>query len=322
MEYFKNIIGQDKTINKLKKIIDSDNISHAYLFIGKSGIGKMLTARAFSNIIINKDDKSAQIYLKDNIHPDLLIIEKKDNKTVVTKEQITQELESWIAVKPYRAKRKIAIIRDSHLMSLEASNALLKTLEEPPPYASIILIADENNLLETIISRCQAIRFNSVTEDKIEAYLTNKLNNKENAPIIACLSQGSLANAIMLAEENKFEKLIQDTEEIIKALSKGQNIAIFEAAEKIEADIPLIASCIETILRDIYIYKKTQDEQIVLIKNSIKIAKQVPNLTLESMSKAINNINKLKRKTRNNINPMLIGINISYELFDAFIKKQ
>ena len=112
MNYFTEIVGQERAINLLTKSMDNDNISHAYLFSGPAGVGKMQVAMAFAYSLIHLQDKQAAIYFSENLHPDLLIIEKLENRSLISKEQITQVLEPWFALKPYRAQRRVAIIRD------------------------------------------------------------------------------------------------------------------------------------------------------------------------------------------------------------------
>ena len=112
MDYFSGIVGQDKPIKLIKKSIASAHTSHAYLFSGPAGVGKMQVAMAFAYSLIHLQDKQAAIYFSENLHPDLLIIEKLENRSLISKEQITQVLEPWFALKPYRAQRRVAIIRD------------------------------------------------------------------------------------------------------------------------------------------------------------------------------------------------------------------
>jgi DNA polymerase-3 subunit delta' len=152
MDYFAGLVGQEKTIKFLQRIISNRDINHAYLFWGAAGIGKMQAARAFAHALISQEDYQAHIYLKEGIHPDLNIIEIIEGKTRISREQIVKELEPWLAKKPYQAQHRVVLIRDAHLMTPEASNALLKTLEEPPAHSLIILVADDQNILATIIS--------------------------------------------------------------------------------------------------------------------------------------------------------------------------
>jgi DNA polymerase III gamma/tau subunit len=93
MDYFAGLVGQEKTIKFLQRIISNRDINHAYLFWGAAGIGKMQAARAFAHALISQEDYQAHIYLKEGIHPDLNIIEIIEGKTRISREQIVKELE-------------------------------------------------------------------------------------------------------------------------------------------------------------------------------------------------------------------------------------
>ncbi|WP_054695248.1 hypothetical protein [Syntrophomonas palmitatica] len=160
----------------------------------------MLTARALAYTLIASADRQAEIFFRENIHPDLMVIEKIEGKTTILKEQISREMQPWLEMKPSRSHNKVAIIRDAHLMRPEAANALLKTLEEPPLYAIIILVTDENNLLETIVSRCQLLTFKSLKEADIQELLISQGINSRLAEQAARLSQGSPAYALQFVQ--------------------------------------------------------------------------------------------------------------------------
>lgn len=171
---FENIIGNDSVKKLLSHSIDSNNILHSYMFIGPEGIGKCLFAREFAKMIL---DNPIDIYN----HPDFMIIESEDGKSI--KVEQVRYLQEKISEKPVGGNKKIYIINDSNLMTKEAQNCLLKTLEEPPSYATIILIvSNENKMLTTIKSRCTKISFQPLSVDEIKSYFA--LNNlpipKEN----------------------------------------------------------------------------------------------------------------------------------------------
>lgn len=317
MDYFTGIIGQDRAIDLLRRSMASDNINHAYLFAGPAGIGKTTTALAFAYNLLAAKDSGAQIFLKDKLHPDLLIIEKPENKTVIGKEQITKGVEPWLAVKPFRANRKLVIIKDSNAMSLEAANALLKTLEEPPGYAVIILISDENNLLETILSRCQLVRFFPIRDEEIEKFLINKGLEQKKVYQAARLAQGSLGAAQRYANEEEFDQKWSSVIALVEEFSRGQYQAVFDASQQMEANPNLYTSIMETILRDIYIFQKTNLPELLVNPDNQEVAATIPKIKPEKIRKALNRINSLKKYYRSNVNSFLISTNITYEVFAA-----
>ena len=175
---FENIIGNEKNKELLNQIISMNNIAHSYMFIGKESIGKMLFAKEFAKAILCINDSKpcgkckSCIEFESSNNPDFEIIEPVGNSIKI--EQI-RELIKKVYEKPIVSNKKVYIINDSNLMTKEAQNSLLKTLEEPPEYVSIILIASNENLfLPTIKSRCTKIMFKKLTDNELKTILKRK----------------------------------------------------------------------------------------------------------------------------------------------------
>ncbi|HNX91993.1 MAG TPA: DNA polymerase III subunit delta' C-terminal domain-containing protein [Syntrophomonas sp.] len=313
MNYFSNIIGQERAVLPLQRALQSGHISHAYLFWGLAGIGKFTAALEFARALIISSDPQGEAYWREGVHPDFKLIEKADKKSMIGIEQVTNEIEPWLALKPYRARRRAVIIKDAHLLSLPAANALLKTLEEPPEYAVIILVADENNLLETIISRCQVIKFDSLREEDLTAYLTGQGMESAKAGNLARLAQGSIATALLFAEEewNEFWELAKN---LMKSLAAGQPSDVFLAAEKIEKHPLIMVSLLETILRDICVYQQTANPEQLLMAQNLTLCQKFKRLHLDKVGPALGSISSMKKMYNRSVNPVLLNINISYAL--------
>lgn len=317
MNNFSQLIGQEQALQFLRNALETDNISHAYLFQGPAGTGKKTAARAFANALLSRSDADANIFLKDGVHPDLMVLTKPENRTVIGKDQISKELEPWLAVKPYRASHKIAIIEEAGIMSLEAANALLKTLEEPPAYAVIILVADQAELLETIVSRCQGVRFHPLTDAQLEKLLQERGFSPERARQAARLAQGSPGNAVRFAGAENFGDYWERAGQAIHDLARGQQLAVFETAREMEKDAYLYTSMLEIILRDICIYQATHDEQLLAIPAHIDIIKAIPDKNPDQIRTAMKKIAGLKYYYKTNVNPLLVNTGICYEVAAA-----
>lgn len=317
MYFMSAVKGQDKVLNMLEKATKEGHISHAYLFIGPEGVGKMFTARMWAYSLLASEDEEAMLYLKEGLHPDLLIIEKDENRTLIGKDRIVKDLEPWLALKPYRAKHRIAIIRDAHLLSLEGANALLKTLEEPPFYALIILVADENTLLETVVSRCQVIRFSSLPLAVVEQILVGQGVSEEKAKEAALLGQGSIAYARYFVQE-ELAQFWRTAHYIINILAKEGDAAVCEAAERMEVNSQLIIRMLETILRDMLVYNKTGDEALLIVKENRNMVEGLKKmLDGDKLRQAIDRIGVLKGYYRRNVNPLIVNINVCYAIKNA-----
>lgn len=187
---FDNIIGNDKNKVFLNKIVSSNNTVHSYMFEGIDGIGKSIFAREFAKMLLcmgeNKTDcrncKSC-IEFENNNNPDCVQI-KPDGK-VIKIEQIRQ-MQEKILEKPIVSDKKVYIIDDADLMTKEAQNCLLKTLEEPPKFAIIILVlSNESKILNTIKSRCMRVIFEKLKNEELNKYAVENFDkNQINQSII------------------------------------------------------------------------------------------------------------------------------------------
>ena len=197
MQLFKNIVGNNKIKESLENAINSGNVSHSYLFVGKAGIGKKLFAKDLAKKVMCLGDETCESCIKfdANSNPDFSII-VPDGKSIKI-DQI-RDMQARIVEKPIISSKKVYIIDDADLMSEESQNCLLKTLEEPPEYAMIILIAsNETKMLQTIKSRCVIIRFEDLTNEEISQIL-----NTNDQDIIK-LCEGSVAKAETISQKKE-----------------------------------------------------------------------------------------------------------------------
>jgi len=214
---FKEIIGQEKAIGFLRGVIATDKIAAAYLFTGMQGIGKRTTAMAFALLLncMNPVDGdgcrrcSSCKKISDGNHPDLVFIGPNKEKKAIGIDQI-REINRHLAFSPVLGRYRIIVIDPAEKMSDEAANAFLKALEEPPPGNILILnVRDPDQLPPTIVSRCQRVPFKPLPTQNIEDWLVSEGNiDKESAKILARLSEGSLGEAIKLANDDLFTERV------------------------------------------------------------------------------------------------------------------
>ena len=167
---FEDILGNSANKEYLENSFKQNKISHSYIFSGKKGIGKKLFAIEFAKNILCKTEED-KVKFEANSHPDFKIV--KPDGTSIKISQV-RELQMKISEKPVMADRKIYIIDDADLMTEESQNCFLKTLEEPPEYAIIILIvSSEGSLLTTVKSRCVILKFNDLSNEEIKSKYSN-----------------------------------------------------------------------------------------------------------------------------------------------------
>ena len=231
---FSEIIGNPDAKDYLIKSINEKHILHSYLFLGTEGIGKLLIAKEFAKKILCLEDSEDNCTCKScicfngNNNPDFsLINESGDNIKIDT----IRDLTSKIIEKPIVSNRKVYIINDFEKMTKEAQNCLLKTLEEPPEFVTIILISsNENIIINTIKSRCMTIKFKNIDNNILEKY-AKEVVGYENLTKNQLLNfKGSIGNCIKFKENN--EKYLA-IENLIKDLSKNDIIDIILNAKVI-----------------------------------------------------------------------------------------
>lgn len=229
---FKDILGNDSIKDMLKKAIINNKVSHSYLMLGNSGIGKKMLSTEFAKAILcvnqNKICNSCKscIEFVSNNNPDFLCIEPDGNSIKI--EQI-RELQKRIQEKPIISDKKVYIIDNADSMTKEAQNCLLKTLEEPPEFATIILIgSNENAFLTTIKSRCMIIHFKPIEDAYIKKYMKENYQMEDIPQNMLDLFQGSIGKVINL--KDKKEQYLK-LENIVNNLNKKDLIDILSDAE-------------------------------------------------------------------------------------------
>lgn len=186
---FEDILGNDDVKKYLTNCIENKNFSHSYIFSGIKGVGKYTFAKDFAKCIL--EDSMMQDYYE--LGP--------DGKSIKVSQ--IRELQNVINIKPTFSKKSVCIIDDADLMTIEAQNSLLKTLEEPPEYAVIILIVhNERSILSTVKSRCVNIKFNKLSDKDIKKYfLKNDLNFEDKNINVFKVLDGSLNNIDLIKDD-------------------------------------------------------------------------------------------------------------------------
>lgn len=248
---FEDIIGNEKTKEILKRTITLNRASHSYMFLGPEGIGKKLFAKGFAKTILCLDNNKAQessycnickscIEFSSNNNPDFIFIEPEETKIKI--DQI-RNMQTKVAEKPIISQKKVYIIDDADTMTNEAQNCLLKTLEEPPEYVTIILIGkNEENFLTTIRSRCTKIHFDTISNDKLKEYLLK--NNVDISEDLLEMADGSIKKALEISENKESYYSIEN---IMNNIDKCDIIEILNLAGELYKSKETIFSILENI---------------------------------------------------------------------------
>ncbi len=254
---FDKILGHDRQKDILRRALANGRLAHAYLFAGPDGIGKRMLAIELARAIVCHEQRGcgncpACRKIDNQNHPDLHTLEPDGTSIKIEKVRAFQR---ELNLKPLEAPRKICLIDHAEMMTTGASNALLKTLEEPRGDTLLILLTDQpNRLLDTIRSRCQILPFTRHPNSRIQAELEKRLElNPTEAHVLAALSDGSFKKAFGKDRELYLEqrKTLLKT---LTGLSTGSILQMLEFAEQISADkaiLPDILEIFQAFYRDV-----------------------------------------------------------------------
>ena len=294
MSGFESIIDQQKPLRILSTLFRNGNIPHALLFTGTEGVGKKTSAKIFAMAcncaaqtrnaapaIRNKE--KAQVphgphkpdefqdlnpcgccrscrKIESNNHPDIIFV--KPSGAFIRINQI-RTLFHTLSMKPYEAELRVVVISDAQTMHPAAANAMLKMLEEPPDRTVLILTAQHSSdLLPTIASRCQHIRFNPISRSSLAAMLVEKQGlDPDDAAIFATMANGSFAKALSMTRPKTRDSWINRRNWLLNELGAlssrpvGLHLALAEQLSKNKALLSDSLEVIKSFFRDLVIYK-------------------------------------------------------------------
>ena len=288
--YFEKIRGQRFAKKYLSNSIKSNMISHAYMFEGPSGVGKNTMARDLATTLLEMENLFNS--------PDYIEITPDGNSIKIAQ---IRKLQSDILVKPYKSY-KIYVIDEAQKMTVEAQNALLKTLEEPPKYAIIILITNnKESLLDTIKSRCEIIKFTPIPLVEVADYLTQTGVDKNRA-----FSRGSMQKAIELSESEDFHIMRDEVQKYVETFLTGSMLDIMDiqsSIEKYKDNITNVLDLLVNYFRDIMMVKENVDSSMIINLDRLVFIKNMSTkITYSQLSKIIDIIEETKNKLRSNCN--------------------
>ena len=310
---FKNIKGQDSALAVLKKNIERNRIYSTYLFTGPDGVGKSIAACAFAKAINCPDRSDANPCGECNsckkidakAHPDVFFIAPKSDSSSIAIAEIRKVLKQ-ASLKPYCGKKKVFIVENTHFMNAEASNAFLKTLEEPQSDTVFILLSRSKDLLlPTIVSRCHVVRFVSAPLDLVREVIMHKLGiDEKEATLLASFASGRIGKAIRMKEENA----VMRKNRIIDSLFSGRldfqdELNQYSDKSGLKENLEFLLS----FLRDMFLYKTVACRDVFFNLDRIeKIKKYSEKFSSEKLDYLIKKVITLVSYVDYNVNPKII----------------
>ena len=275
--------------------ISKGKVNHAYMFEGIEGIGKETFAKELAKILLETP------HLENA--PDCIRIKPDGNSIKIAQ---IRNLQSDIIIKPHK-KYKIYIIDKSERMTTEAQNALLKTLEEPPEYAIIILVANnKESLLPTIRSRCEIIKFTPIPFIEVKNHLINQGVESNRANFLSSFSRGSMKKALELASSNEFYEMKENVQEYIETILSKNMVKILDIPSEMEqykSDSITVLDMMINYFRDIMICKEHVDKNMIINADKLVFVQNMSNkITYSQVAKIIDIIEDTKIKIKGNCN--------------------
>jgi DNA polymerase III subunit delta' len=279
------ILGNQLIKTSLQNSILTSKIGHSYIFSGEKGCGKNLIATTFAKTLQCKAKSKAKtitpclkcsscIAFDSNNHPDIFYIKLKKTSTIGILE-VKDSIISEVNIKPYNSYYKIFIIQDSNKLTPAAQNALLKTIEDPPPYCIFMFLTENfNQFLPTIISRCILHKIQPLGLSYVKKYLDINYNlEEERKNLILAYSNGSIGRAITLIDDNDFIELHNFFCDIPIKIQESDLSNLLFLAKKIEPFKERIQEGLDILYiyyRDMLIIKETKDTKYVLLQDKCK----------------------------------------------------
>ena len=314
MATFKDIIGQEQLKEHLQNAISTNKVSHAYIINGERSSGKEFIARIFAMTLQCEkggvdpcnECHSCKQALSNN-QPDIIYISHEKPNTIGV-EDIRTQINGDIDIKPYSSQRKIYIMNEGEKMTVQAQNALLKTLEEPPEYAVIlILTTNVDELLPTILSRCVVLNMKPVTDAQVKEYLMEELGVPDyKANICVAFARGNIGKAKLLASSEEFEKVKDEAITLVKYINDMEINEIVKAIKKISEykfDVNDYLDILSVWYRDVLLFKATKDVNSLIFKEEIQqIMKVSDRSTYAGIETIVNALQQAKKRLDANVN--------------------
>ncbi len=314
MTGFSDVLGHEQTILHMKHAIEMDKVSHAYIISGEKGSGKKLLADLFARTLQCErkgtepcmECQSCKQALSLN-QPDIIrVIHEKPN--TISVEDIRTQINGDIMIRPYSSPYKIYIVDEAEKLSVQAQNALLKTIEEPPVYAVLLLLTtNAGMLLQTIRSRCVILELKPVSSPMVKNYLMEQLEVPEyHADICTAFAQGNVGKAKRLALSDSFSEMLEHALHLVKYIHDMEVVDMISDLKRINTykmEINDYLDLLTVWYRDVLMFKATRDaDSLIFSHELISIREKAQKSSYEGLECIIKSLEKAKIRLNANVN--------------------
>lgn len=311
---YKGVVGHEDIIRHLKNAAAAEKVSHAYLFSGEKGSGKKLLASIYAAALNCERHTGEPCFactscrkaLSGN-HPDIIYV-THEKPALISVNEVRRQVVDDVYIKPYESRYKIYIIDEAEKMNPQAQNAILKTIEEPPAYAVILLLANSpDTLLSTILSRCVRLNLKAVPDGEVRKYLMNEMMLPDyEADIATAFAQGNIGRARMSVTGDDFAEMADRTIRLIKKSGDMEVCEIVEAVRELadeKKNIDAFFDILTIWFRDVLLYKATKDtDGLVFRKEISEIKREAQICSYEGLGDITEAIARAGARIRANVN--------------------
>ena len=312
MYTFQEIRGNQSLTEQLKAVVSDGKASHAYLFLGGAGAGKRLIANTFAKALQCEGSgmkpcgncRSCQAFDHKN-HPDVIYFQALEKPPKYTIEDVRKQIVETVDLKPFQYDRKIYIIEKADTLNVQAQNALLKTLEEPPAHVMFLLLAERAEaFLPTILSRVVTMKIRPLSEETVAEHLMGTGLPEEESHTLAAYSQGRIGQALDLMEDEAFREMRQDILgklEALPSMAEGEAYLMAKELEAYKSDLRFL-DIMELWYRDLLTAKSLRDERYLIQKDKKDAIFRGANEPAEKLAKKAAAVREARKRLSQNAN--------------------
>ena len=314
MGSFKDVVGHKDILKYISSAVENNRVSHAYILNGERGSGKKMLANLFAMTLLCETGDNEPCgkchsckQAESGNHPDIIrVTHEKPNSISV--DDIRTQVNNTVDIKPYQGPYKVYIIPQADLMTPQAQNAIMKTIEEPPAYAVVMLLADNPDaLLPTISSRCVQLNLKPVGDQLVKDYLMNEMHVPDyQAEVDASLAQGNIGKAERIARSPEYEETLESALRMAKYADSMPLYEIVETIKKLTAEKDNIDDYFDIFslwFRDVLLFKATKEVDSLVFKQELNgIRERANKSSYEGLEKIIEAIQKARARLNANVN--------------------
>ena len=315
MGAFADIVGNEQIKGFLERALQTGAVSHSYILNGEDGTGKMMFARAFAKALQCTGAAAGErpcnrchscIQAASGNQPDIVFVQHEKPGTIGI-DDIRNGLVNDIQIRPYESQYKIYIVDEAEKLSVQAQNAMLKTIEEPPSYGIILLLSSNvNAFLPTIRSRCVELTVRPVSDAQEETYLRSHGVAEEQMTSILHFTKGNIGKAMKMAASDQFMEMIASLRQVLRQIHGMQTEQLIQAVALLgtyQSDIKDCLDFIELWYRDVLLFKATKDVNLLVFQEeAFELKRAAERCSYEGIELILEAIQTARRRLDANVN--------------------